>query len=85
MCLHSTFAADTHVANLCNLFRGAFPLLYTDSSKESDFQKDVDKRVQWAIKEAKLANFLKDGQKVVVVQGYTQGQGHTNTMRIIEA
>jgi hypothetical protein len=57
-------AADTHVANLCNLFRGAFPLLYTDTAKESDFQKDVDKRVQWAIKEAKLANFLKDGQKV---------------------
>jgi hypothetical protein len=56
--------ADTHVANLCNLFRGAVPLLYSDASKEADFQKDVDKRVTWAIKEAKLANFLKDGQKV---------------------
>jgi hypothetical protein len=31
------------------------------------------------------ALFVHARAQVVVVQGYAQGQGHTNTMRIIEA
>ena len=75
---------DDHVARLCNLFRGVFPLLHT-GKQEADFQKDVDARISWAMKEAILANYLKAGQKVVVVQGWTAGHGHTNTLRIVEA
>lgn len=75
--------ADSHVAQLCNLFRGVFPLLYTGKST-GDFSADVNQRVQWAIKEAQLANFLTTGQKVVVVQGWAKGEGHTNTLRVID-
>lgn len=75
---------DDHVARLCNLFRGVFPLLYTADEKK-DFQEDVNSRLSWAINEAISANFIKKGQKIVVIQGSTAGHGHTNTMRIIDA
>lgn len=74
---------DDHVARLGNLFRGVFPLHYTEAAK-TDFQADVDARVTWAIAEGVKANFLKKSQKVIVVQGWTAGHGNTNTLRVVD-
>ncbi|KNC86029.1 pyruvate kinase [Sphaeroforma arctica JP610] len=73
---------DDHISKLMNMFRGVFPLLYPEEHG-GDFQDDVDKRIEWALKEAKAANFVKAGQNVVVIQGWKGGSGSTNTLRII--
>eukprot|EP01134_Creolimax_fragrantissima_P005617 CFRG5617T1 len=75
---------DDHVSKLMNLFRGVFALKYSEE-KGIDFQEDVNKRVDWALSEAKAANFIQAGQRVIVIQGAASGSGHSNTLRIIEA
>eukprot|EP01134_Creolimax_fragrantissima_P000231 CFRG0231T1 len=75
---------DGHVAKLMHLFRGVFPLKYP-KEHGGEFQDDVDNRIEWALKEAKAANFVKDGHVVIVIQGWRGGSGNTNTLRIINA
>ncbi|XP_075230993.1 pyruvate kinase-like isoform X3 [Lycorma delicatula] len=70
------------VARQLHLYRGIFPLVYEDSPL-SDWLKDVDARVQFGLKFGKARNFVKQGDPVVVVTGWKQGSGFTNTMRIV--
>ena len=49
----------------------------------SDWLKDVDARVQHGINLGKSRNFIKVGDPVVVVTGWKQGSGFTNTIRIV--
>jgi pyruvate kinase len=48
-----------------------------------DWLKDVDARVQFGLKFGKGRGFIKAGDPVVVVTGWKQGPGFTNTMRIM--
>lgn len=48
-----------------------------------DWLKDVDVRVQFGLKFGKGRGFIKAGDPVVVVTGWKQGPGFTNTMRIV--
>lgn len=45
--------------------------------------KDVDVRVQFGLKFGKSHGFVKAGSSVVVVTGWRQGSGFTNTLRIL--
>lgn len=48
-----------------------------------DWLKDVDVRVQSGIQFGKARGFIKSGDPVIVVTGWKQGSGFTNTMRIV--
>lgn len=49
----------------------------------SDWLKDVDTRVVYAIKFGKARGFIQSGDPVVVVTGWKKGSGYTNTLRIV--
>lgn len=50
---------------------------------QADWMKDVDDRVQFGVKFGKSRGFIKSGDPVVVVTGWKQGSGFTNTLRIV--
>ncbi|XP_039749824.1 pyruvate kinase-like isoform X3 [Pararge aegeria] len=70
-------------ARLAHLYRGVLPIVYQESVA-SDWLKDVDNRVQYGLKFGRARGFLNTGDHVVVVTGWKQGSGFTNTMRIIQ-
>ncbi|XP_077294782.1 pyruvate kinase-like isoform X2 [Arctopsyche grandis] len=69
-------------ARQAHLFRGVLPLQY-EASALPDWLKDVDARVQFGLNFGKQRGFIKTGDSVVVVTGWKQGSGFTNTMRIV--
>lgn len=50
-----------------------------------DWLKDVDARVQFGLAFAKRRQFVSKGDPVIIVTGWKQGSGFTNTMRIVYA
>lgn len=50
---------------------------------QEDWLKDVDVRVQYGINHGKSRGFIKKGDSVIVVTGWKQGSGFTNTIRIM--
>lgn len=48
-----------------------------------DWLKDVDARVNAGINFGKIRGFIKSGDPIIVVTGWKQGSGYTNTMRIL--
>jgi len=71
-------------ARQAHLYRGILPLIYTQPALP-DWLKDVDTRVQAGLDLGKKNGFVKAGDNVVVVTGWKQGSGFTNTMRIVTA
>lgn len=69
-------------ARQCHLYRGILPVIYEQQALE-DWLKDVDARVQYGMDFGKERGFLKPGNPVVVVTGWKQGSGFTNTIRIV--
>lgn len=69
-------------ARQCHLYRGILPLIYQESAL-GDWLKDVDARAQFGLQFGKSRNFLKSGDPVIIVTGWKQGSGFTNTMRIV--
>ncbi|XP_059487425.1 pyruvate kinase-like isoform X2 [Neocloeon triangulifer] len=69
------------VARQCHLYRGILPLVYGLTALP-DWIKDVDSRVQFGIQFGQKSNFIQKGDAIVVVTGWRQGSGFTNTMRI---
>ncbi|KRX94397.1 Pyruvate kinase PKM [Trichinella pseudospiralis] len=53
--------------------------------RDADWPTDVDKRITFGIKAGKERGFIHGGDMLVVVTGWRQGAGFTNTMRVIEA
>ncbi|XP_066600341.1 pyruvate kinase-like isoform X2 [Prorops nasuta] len=70
------------VARQAHLYRGILPLYYSESQL-SDWVKDVDTRVQYGLNFGKSRGFVKNGDSVIVVTGWRQGSGFTNTLRIV--
>merc|ERR1719209_539150 len=64
------------------LYRGCIPLLY-EKERAGDWMKDVDDRVQYAIDFGKRSNFIATGDNVVVITGWRQGSGSSNTVRVL--
>jgi len=70
------------VARQMQLYRGLTPLLYTED-RNADWSADVDSRVQFAVDFGKQNRFIKSGDRVIVVTGWRQGSGSSNTSRIL--
>ncbi|XP_033326401.1 pyruvate kinase isoform X2 [Megalopta genalis] len=70
------------VARQAHLHRGILPLYYEEAPL-SDWIKDVDVRVQCGLNFGKSRGFIKTGDSVVVVTGWKQGSGFTNTLRVV--
>lgn len=49
----------------------------------TDWLKDVDARVEFGLKFGKLRGFVNTKDPVVIVTGWKQGSGFTNTVRIV--
>ncbi|KOB69913.1 Pyruvate kinase [Operophtera brumata] len=77
-----------NMANICKEAEAAIwhKQLFNDLTAEaaaSDWLKDVDNRVQNGLKFGQSRGFLKTGDHVVVVTGWKQGSGFTNTLRVM--
>lgn len=48
-----------------------------------DWMKDVDARVQSGLLFGKSRGFIQSGDAVVVITGWKQGSGFTNTLRVV--
>ncbi|XP_046736611.1 pyruvate kinase-like isoform X2 [Diprion similis] len=71
------------VARQGHLYRGILPLHYSESPLP-DWLKDVDVRVQYGLNFGKNRGFIQTGDTVVVVTGWKQGSGFTNTLRVVK-
>lgn len=71
------------VARQSHLYRGIIPLHYGAETRDSDWLKDVDARVQYGINFGKDRGFIKTGDPVIIITGWKQGAGFTNTFRLI--
>ncbi|KAH8922230.1 pyruvate kinase [Atractiella rhizophila] len=80
-----TITRNAQTARQIHLHRGCYPFFYPEPrpQRAEDWQKDVDNRIQFAIKKALELNILKDGVPVIAVQGWRSGSNMTNTMRIL--
>lgn len=65
-----------------HLFRGLLPYYYPQE-RAADWIQDLDSRVQSAIKFGKQRKVIHSGDSVIVITGWRQGPGSTNTMRIL--
>jgi len=70
------------VARKMQLYRGCLPLLYEESRNE-DWSADVDARVQFAVDFGKKNKFVSAGDNIIVITGWRQGSGASNTSRIL--
>lgn len=71
-------------ARRLHLYRGVFPLHYKNT-RNPDWPTDVDDRISYGITVGKERGFIHKGDFLVVVTGWRQGAGYTNTLRIINA
>lgn len=69
-------------ARQAHLYRGVLPILYQDAPV-NDWLKDVDIRVNHGVQFGRARGFIKAGDHIVVVTGWKQGSGFTNTIRVI--
>uniref|UniRef100_A0A4D5RA12 Pyruvate kinase n=1 Tax=Scolopendra viridis TaxID=118503 RepID=A0A4D5RA12_SCOVI len=69
-------------ARQCHLYRGVVPIHYTEG-RDEDWTADVDKRIQYAIEQCKTRGFMKSGDAIIIITGWRQGAGATNTMRVL--
>lgn len=70
------------VARQMHLFRGIFPIHYTEKRLEH-WVEDMDKRINVALNLGWEKGMIKAGAPIVVVTGWRAGAGYTNTVRII--
>jgi len=73
---------NAHVARLCHLYRGLFPLEYPYARKGT-WSEDIDARLDFGIKKGLDMGFIFPNSKIVFVCGYQPGSSTTNTMRIL--
>jgi len=70
-----------------HLSRGVYPFLYPEPkpTTAAEWQKGVDTRLEWGMKQGIQLGLLKPGDSVIAVQGWRGGHGNTNTLRILTA
>lgn len=56
---------------------------FPSAERLPDWLKDVDARVNAGIAFGKAKGFIKSGDPIIVVTGWKQGSGFTNTLRIV--
>ncbi|CAK9293420.1 unnamed protein product [Gordionus sp. m RMFG-2023] len=65
-----------------HLYRGIIPIFCQDPPLK-DWCSDVDHRVKLAVNHCKDSKVLKTGDTMILVTGWKEGSGFTNTMRIV--
>jgi len=78
-----TVTRFAQVARQAQILRGCIPLFYEKERPAGAWMDDVDARVQYAIDFGKKSNFISVGDNVIVVTGWRQGSGSSNTVRIL--
>eukprot|EP00158_Paraphelidium_tribonemae_P007031 Partr_v1_DN28082_c0_g1_i3_m57488 putative Pyruvate kinase len=94
-----TVTRYSQVARQCHLYRGCYPLIYSQSPKNTavlespsnlsspvavdQWQEDVDARFMFAIEQGKAMGMLHEGDPVIGIQGWKGGSGHTSVLRIM--
>ncbi|KAL1517154.1 hypothetical protein ABEB36_000955 [Hypothenemus hampei] len=73
---------NCQTARQAHLYRAVLPVLY-EKERLNDWLQDVDARVNCGITFGKSKGFIKTSDPVVVITGWKQGSGFTNTMRIV--
>jgi len=74
---------DSQVARQCHLYRGIFPLEYTQARNDSWFE-DIEARLEFGIANGRDMGFIKKGSFIVFVTGWQPGASKTNTIRILQ-
>jgi len=75
---------DAQRARQLHLHRGVYPIHYLEE-RHHDWPTDVDNRIRFTINTGKERGFIRGGDNLVVVTGWKQGPGYTNTLRVITA
>ncbi|XP_063906495.1 pyruvate kinase-like isoform X3 [Zophobas morio] len=73
---------NAQTARQAHLYRAVLPLIY-EADRMSDWLQDVDARVSFGLNFGKAKGFIKNGDPVIIITGWQQGSGFTNTMRIV--
>lgn len=73
---------DEVVARQLRVQRGVVPIVYT-AATVSPWEKDVEARLQHAIKFGEKLEMVRPGSVVVVIHGSRAGTGNTDTVRLI--
>lgn len=76
---------DVRTARQLHLYRGVFPLHYSKQDREPDWPKDVDARINYAVNIGKERGFIHSGDALILITGWREGAGFTNTVRLINA
>lgn len=71
-----------HVARQVNLHRGVVPFVYK-KERNSDWLKDVEERTNFGIECSKKDGYVKGGDRLILMSGWTKDNLHSSTMRII--
>jgi len=76
---------NDRTARQLHLYRGVFPLFYSKTEREPDWPRDIDARINYGVEIGKSRGFIHQGDPIVVITGWRQGAGATNTVRLIFA
>jgi len=80
-----TVSRHMRIARQLHLCRGVFPLYYATMERDPDWTTDCDNRINYGIDVGKERGFIHTGDMIVVITGWRQGAGFTNTLRLIAA
>ncbi|PAV65669.1 hypothetical protein WR25_12757 [Diploscapter pachys] len=75
---------DSQVSKQLNLFRSIVPVYYP-MGRLDDWNEDLDERIEFGAKIGRSRGFIRKDDKIIVITGWRQGSGFTNTMRIVIA
>jgi pyruvate kinase len=70
------------VARQLQLHRGVIPLLY-EAGRQNEWLMDLEDRIQYGVDFGKKNGFIKSGQSLICIQGWRQGPGSSNSIRIL--
>lgn len=73
---------NSQTARQAHLYRAVLPVVY-EQDRLDDWLQDVDARVHCGITFGKSKGFIKSSDPVIVITGWKQGSGFTNTMRVV--
>lgn len=79
-----TVSRDERISRQLHLHRGIFPVYYP-KGRIDEWDVDVEERVQYGVNLGKTRGFIHLGDPLIVITGWKQGAGFTNTMRIVVA
>ncbi|CAD5206983.1 unnamed protein product [Bursaphelenchus okinawaensis] len=75
---------NPQTARQLHLYRAVFPLHY-NKERKPEWAADVDARINYGISIGADRGFIHKGDPIVVITGWKEGSGYTNTVRIITA